>query len=199
MPILFAILGQRMGLDVTLTTAPLHLQMIYTDRASKTSIYVEATSGGHPQREVWIRHVNPSMTDASIKNGMYLKKLDKPQAISVMAGTVAQHLSEKHFYKKTIIFSEILLKAYPQNPESLLRIGTSMGRLSEVEFPVVYVDHKHINLTGLNHEQKRYYHYLYRENQRYFAKAESLRWREETEEEKQNYLNSIEKTKAQTN
>ena len=199
MPILFTILGQRMRLDVTLTTAPSHVLMIYTDRASKTSMYVETTSGGYPAREVWLKQVYPSMTDAAIQNGMYLKRLNKVEAVSVMAQTEGEYLSSQRLYKKTIIFSEILLKAYPQNPDSLLRIGTSMGRLSTVEFPMVYMDRKHINLTGLNHEQKRYFNYLYQGNQGYFAKAESLGWRQETEEEKQDYLNSIKQTKAQIN
>lgn len=46
MPLLFLILGQRLGLDVNLSTAPQHFFVKYTDPATDTSYNIEATDRG---------------------------------------------------------------------------------------------------------------------------------------------------------
>lgn len=74
MPLLFFILGQRLGLDVTISAAPLHLFVNYTDPETGTTYNLETTSGAKPARDVWIRQGNP-MTDQAIANGLYMRKL----------------------------------------------------------------------------------------------------------------------------
>ena len=51
MPLLFVILGQRLGIDVTISTAPLHLFVKYTDSETGATYNLETTSGANPARE----------------------------------------------------------------------------------------------------------------------------------------------------
>lgn len=51
MPILQLIVAERLGLNVSLSTAPLHVFMRYTNPTNGRSIAIESTSGGHPARE----------------------------------------------------------------------------------------------------------------------------------------------------
>jgi len=69
MPILFVILGERLGLNVTLSTAPLHVLVKYTDAQSGVTYNLEATSGGGFTRDAWYRQ-NLPMTDVAIANGI---------------------------------------------------------------------------------------------------------------------------------
>ena len=48
MPILMLIIGERMGLDLALSTAPLHIFIRH--REGGREVNLEATSGGHPAR-----------------------------------------------------------------------------------------------------------------------------------------------------
>ncbi len=71
MPILFLIVADRMGLNVHLSTAPLHLFVRYTD-AQGVDRNLEATSGGHEARTDWYRQ-NLPMTDKAIASGIYMR------------------------------------------------------------------------------------------------------------------------------
>lgn len=57
MPILFLILGDRLGLDMALASAPLHMFVRWRDSSGRT-LSLETTSGAHPARDAWFRH-NP--------------------------------------------------------------------------------------------------------------------------------------------
>jgi len=68
MPLLFIILGQRLGLDVTAAQAPVHIFVKYRDDMGN-QINLEATSGATPARDIWIRQQSP-MTDEAVANGV---------------------------------------------------------------------------------------------------------------------------------
>jgi regulator of sirC expression with transglutaminase-like and TPR domain len=57
MPILFLTLGQRIGLNLTLAEAPLHVFVKYTDASGKVW-NLEPTSGGGFTRDQWYRQKN---------------------------------------------------------------------------------------------------------------------------------------------
>lgn len=85
MPMLVLILGERLGLDVTLSTAPLHVFVKFTDDASGQTWNFEATSGGFA-RDSHMRQEMP-MSDQAIANGVYMKALSRREALAVMAST----------------------------------------------------------------------------------------------------------------
>jgi regulator of sirC expression with transglutaminase-like and TPR domain len=97
MPILFAALAQRLGLNATLSTAPGHMFIKYTDDVTGKTFNLETTSGAYPARDVWIRKIMP-MTDKAIANGLYMKTLSRKEALAVMAGIVLEHeFAEKKY------------------------------------------------------------------------------------------------------
>ena len=67
MPILFLIVGERMGLNLALSTAPLHIFLRYADESGR-EINLEATSGALPARTLWYRQ-NLPMSDRAIESG----------------------------------------------------------------------------------------------------------------------------------
>lgn len=73
MPILLLLVGERLGLKLTLAEAPLHLFVKYTDDDGR-SWNLEATSGAGFTRDAWYRQRLP-MTDEAVRNGVYLRAL----------------------------------------------------------------------------------------------------------------------------
>lgn len=65
MPMVFLILADWLGLDVTLATAPGHVFLRYRTESGRV-INIEATSGGHPARDQRFRERMP-MTDLALK------------------------------------------------------------------------------------------------------------------------------------
>lgn len=190
MPLLFVILGQRLGLDVTVSTAPLHLFVKYTDPDTGVTYNLEATSGATPARDVWIRQQNP-MTDKSIANGLYMQKLSKRETAAVMATVLAEYFAPKLEHEKVIALSDVVLAHYPKDVGSMLRKGSAYGRLANRDFMQKYPTPKLIPP-----DEYGYFNYLGDQNRLWFAKAESLGWREPTREQEANYLQTVSRTKA---
>src|SRR3546814_13674837 len=55
MPVLHIILAEKLGLNVHLSTAPLHMFVRYTNPQNQRDLSIEPTSGGYPTRDVWSR------------------------------------------------------------------------------------------------------------------------------------------------
>lgn len=189
MPVLFVILGQRLGLDVTLSTAPLHLFVKYTDPDSGVTYNLETTSGAKPARDVWIRQQNP-MTDEAIANGLYMQKLSKRESAAVMATTLSEYFVQEQTHEKVIAISDVILAHYPKEVGSMLRKGSAYGRLASTQFMRKY---PRPNLIPL--EERGYFEYLGGQNRLWFAKAETLGWREPNQDQQTNYIQTINRAK----
>lgn len=190
MPLLFVILGQRLGLDVTISTAPLHLFVKYTDPEKGTTFNLEATSGAKPARDVWIRQQNP-MTDQAIANGLYMQKLSKREAAAVIATTVAEYFVQQKAHEKVIALSDVVLAHYPKDVGSMLRKGSAYGRLASAHFMRKY---PRVNL--IPQEERGYFEYFGEQNRFWFAKAETLGWREPGQNQEATYIQTINRAKS---
>lgn len=100
MPILFLILGEKLGLDVALATAPLHIFVRYTDGRGRV-FNLETTSGAHPARDEWIRQNFP-MTDRALETGIYMRTLPRREAFAHMAAAVVELLIHEGRYQEAI-------------------------------------------------------------------------------------------------
>jgi len=190
MPLLFVILGQRLGLDVTISTAPLHLFVKYTDPETRVTYNLEATTGAKPARDVWIRQQNP-MTDKSIANGLYMQRLSKRETTAVMATTLSEYLAERLDHEKVIALSDVILAHYPRDVGSMLRKGSAYGRIATRDFVRKYPMPKMIPP-----EEYGYFKYLENQNRFWFAKAEALGWREPDRDQETKYLQAIDRAKS---
>jgi len=184
MPLLFIILGQRLGLDVTAALAPLHILVKYRD-PSGNQINLEATSGAKPSRDVWYRQNNP-MTDEAIANGVYLRALSKKETVATMAITLAEHYMDKQDYEKVIDVTDLVLEYAPKSVDAMVLKGTASGRLVRERYVSKYSTPSLIPL-----EQRAAFESLAHNNQYWFQQAEALGWREPTQADDQSYLQRV--------
>ena len=170
-PILFLILRKRLGLDMTLSTAPLHVFVKYTDDDGRTW-NLEPTSGAGFTRDVWYRRKTP-MTEQAIANGIYLKTLSRREALAVMATTILDHLMAEQRYEEAIALTDVLIEAWPAYAYTHVKKSTAYYRLLEAE-----IIRKYPNANDMPPEKIERANMLYRANLDAFRKAEELGWRE---------------------
>ena len=133
MPILQLIVAERLGLNVSLSTAPLHVFMRYTNPTNGRSIAIEATSGGHPARETEYFE-KMGVTQTQVDSGIYLGVLTKRESIAVMASTVTEWLMSQGRYAEAIEVADVLLEYYPTDVHAMLTRGSAHGELLRTEF-----------------------------------------------------------------
>lgn len=117
MPLLFVILGEKLGIPVAIATAPAHL---YVKFRGENGIWygVETTSGGGWADDDWQRTQFPNMTPTAVSNGIYMQPLTKKEAVAVMA----ELLLESYESQRTVEADEariklalLILDHYPKN------------------------------------------------------------------------------------
>lgn len=133
MPILQLIMAERLGLNVSLSTAPLHVFMRYTNPTNGRSIAIESTSGGHPARESeYFEQMR--VTQVQVDSGIYLGVLTKRESIAVIASTVTEWLMSQGRYDEAIAVADVLLEYYPTDVHAMLTRGSAHGELLRTEF-----------------------------------------------------------------
>jgi hypothetical protein len=185
MPLLFIVLGQRLGIDVTASTAPLHVLVKYTDSNTGQSYNLETTSGANPSRDVWYQQTK-HITDQALANKIYLQKLSKRETVAVMAQVLAEDYHDKQEYEKAMMVSDVALKYYQNAVSSMLMKGTLFYHLLAKHYLSKYPAPYLIPLA-----ERPYFEFLSINNHHWFAKAESLGWREPSPEDERNYLDTV--------
>ncbi len=185
MPLLFIVLGQRLGIDVTASTAPLHVLVKYTDNDTGQSYNLETTSGANPSRDVWYQQTM-HITDQALANKIYLQKLSKRETAAVMATLLAEDYREKQDYEKAMMVSDVVLKYYKNSVDSMLMKGDLFYRLLAKHYLSKYPAPYLIPVV-----ERPYFEFLDINNRHWFEKAEALGWREPSQEEEQKYLDSV--------
>jgi regulator of sirC expression with transglutaminase-like and TPR domain len=132
MPILFLIVGERMGLNLALSTAPLHMFLRHTEENGR-EINLEATSGGHPARTLWYRQ-NLPMRDRAIESGLYMRTLTRREAVAHMASTVVDFLMGERRFQEAVEVAEVILEHYPRDGYTLVKLGSAYAELMRVEY-----------------------------------------------------------------
>lgn len=185
MPLLFIVLGRRLGIDVTASTAPKHVLVKYTDSGTGQTYNLEATSGANFSRDVWYQQTM-NITDEALANRIYLQKLSKRETVAVMATALAESYLEKQEYEKAMMISEMVLRYFKNDVDVMLMKGVLFYRLLAKNYLSKYP------APNLIPEPERpYFQFLGTNNLYWFAKAESLGWREPTPEYEQNYLEIV--------
>ena len=173
MPFLFIMLADRMGVNVTASTAPLHVMVKFTDDATGRTYNLETTSGALPAREVWYRQ-NMPMTDRAISNGLYLRTLTRKETVAVMATVLVEHYLDRGQYEKSIAAADAVLRYYPDYAYTLVKKGTAYYHLLNENYYKKYPTPRDIPFM----EQSRFIHWS-ESNRLAFERAEALGWRPE--------------------
>lgn len=190
MPFLFAILGQRLEIDITVATAPLHFFVKYKEESGRW-INLETTSGANPSRDVWYREQMP-MTDEAVANGVYLRALTKREAAAEMGVVLAEHYFELKDFPKAKVIAGIVLSYVPKDVGMMTLRGAADFREARDTFL-----NKYRNEAEMPVESRSQFAYLARSNKYWFSKAEDLGWREPPKEDQEQYLRRIEEAKKQ--
>jgi regulator of sirC expression with transglutaminase-like and TPR domain len=171
MPILFVILGQRIGLNLTLAQAPLHVLIKYTDDTGAVW-NLEPTSGGGFARDAKYRKDLP-MTDKAIKAGIYLRALSSEETAAIVASHVAEQYLREGLYEQAIITASALLRHSPRSVHLMLLRGSAYGKILHRD-----IISKYKRENEMTPEIKAYADMLYSENLSAFAEAQALGWTE---------------------
>jgi len=168
MPILLLIVAERMGLDLALSTAPLHIFLRYQD--GEREINLEATSGGHPARTLWYRQ-NLPMTDRAVESGLYMRTLTRREAVAHIASTVVDYLMIEGRFQEAIDVAQIILQHYPRDGYTMVKFGTAYAELMRVEY------HERFPTPAMLPPGLRQRYAIFaRQNERAFQAAEALGW-----------------------
>lgn len=169
MPLLFVLIGQRLGLDMTLALAPLHVLVKFTDDQGVTH-NLEATSGAGRARDQHYRELLP-ITDAAVSNGVYLAPLAQDQTIAVIAAVLVENLIAKGRYQEAMDVSDVLLDHHPNFAYVMVKKATASYYLMQKEFAG-----KNSRSYQVPDERRARLAKLQQINQSMFARAEELGW-----------------------
>jgi regulator of sirC expression with transglutaminase-like and TPR domain len=189
MPFLFIILGQRLGLDITASTAPQHFLAKYKDDVTGNWYNLETTSGGYPMPEIGYREQMP-LTDQAIANGIYLQPLTRKQTVAVMARALIQHYMARQEYEQVVTISDLILEYYPKDAEVMVNKSSAYAGLMNK-----YYSEDRPAPNRVTERYISYLQYLSRNNRDWYAKAEALGWRLRTKEDDEKYLRIINEAK----
>ncbi len=169
MPALFVILADRLGVDVTLSTAPLHLFVKYRDEAGRW-INLETTSGANPARDAWIRQVG-AISDEQVARGAYMATLTRREAVSHLATTIIDKRLEEGRYQDVIDAADAILESYPKDVYTMVKAGSAYYHLLRTRFYERYPTR-----DDIPPEKFTEHNFLAQKNDEYFKRAEALGW-----------------------
>jgi regulator of sirC expression with transglutaminase-like and TPR domain len=169
MPILFLILADRAGLNVGLSTAPLHVFVRYIDPAGEP-FNVEATSGGHFARDEWYRQ-NTQMSDRAIASGLYMRSLSRVESVALMATTVVESLMDAGRNREAAEVCDVILQHSPRDGFIMVKKGTAIARMMQAEFIDSYP-----SPDAIPEPLRQRYRMLAAQNRSSFEAAEALGW-----------------------
>ena len=184
MPLLFVILGDKIGLDVTVSTAPLHLFVRFMDEDGQ--VYnLEATSGANVTRTAWYRE-QLNISEQAVNSGIYMQSLSRKETVAAMITVLAEYYYQRGEYEKAALVSEMTLKYYPKYVNAMLRLGSAYYRLMQKKYISLYLRPGDIPVA-----QRKDFSLLAQGNLYWFNKAESLGWRKPSPQEEARYLDQI--------
>jgi hypothetical protein len=184
MPMLFAVLGQHIGLKMTLALAPAHVLVKVQDEAGAW-FNVEATGGGYKADSSYQRDTH--ITDLAMETGIYLQPLSKRESAAVTLASLMEFYRDRPELVEEI--ASIALRLHPKFVEAMLHIGGASHRQRQARFGVY-------ELTGEIPEADRAeYLRLSLANLAWFRRAEDLGWVEPTTEQWNRYLETLKREK----
>lgn len=189
MPILFVILSQRLGLPVTLATAPNHVLVKFADDEQQTWVNVEATAGGFKFDSSYERETG--ITEQAMDNGLYLRPLLLHATVGAIASPLMEHYGAKKDAESLMVVADLALAANPKDSVAMIWKANAYYLQIQQRYKAKYP-----NPADVPSEFHEDYRRLSNENLAWFAKAESLGWTKKTPEQEASYLQSIQRERA---
>jgi regulator of sirC expression with transglutaminase-like and TPR domain len=188
MPILFAILGQKLGLPVTLATAPEHVLAKFLDQDGHW-LNVEATAGGFKFDSSYERETG--ISSKAIENAIYLRPLSQRESVAVMMATLMEIYNDRNQQTHRIAVADLALEVDPKDVVAMIHKATGYYKILRQRYHERYPRPIDIPLPERSDFEK-----LSRDNLLWFAKAEALGWTMPTAAQQAAYMESIRREKA---
>jgi hypothetical protein len=189
MPSLFVVLGQRIGLDVTLATVPRHVFVKYRDEGG--GLYnIETTSGGGFARDVWMRQLY-EMTDLSLQTGIYMRPLSKKEAAVLMVDTLLEFYEAKGVLQPRVDLALLSLRYAPKHVNGMLHLAAAYGQMAEVSYMFDYNSPD----PRMTSKERHKYRELERQAMEWDQRAQSLGWQPGSPKAEVAYLKRVEDAK----
>lgn len=189
MPVLIAVLGQRLGLIMTLATAPGHVMVKFVDDEGRW-LNVEATAGGFKADSSYERETG--ITPLAIQHEIYLRPLSPREAVGVMASTLMEQYAAQQRGDDLLAVAEMALAANPKDTVAMVQKANAYY----LQLQDRYV-RKYPRAEDIPQNERADFQRLSRENLAWFAKAEQLGWAPQTPEQEEKYLQSIQRQNGQ--
>ena len=168
MPILFLILAKKIGLDVTLSTAPVHLFVQFTDDGSGVSYNVETTNGASFARAQWmIKQLK--ITPRAIDHGTYLQPLTEKETSATIVALLGEYLLQEGRFTESVEVFESILSVYPKSVYAMVKAGSAYYKMIEK------IRSKKVrgSLTSVDKQRLKLY---FQKNRAHFRKADFYGW-----------------------
>lgn len=189
MPALFVILSQRVGLEATLATAPLH-QFAKIRDDNGEALNIEATSFGTISDERYRQEYGVS--DAAVRHSAYLQPwLSRRESVVVMADVLMEYYGKQREHASRIAVAQLALKAYPKSVNAMLHLASAYQNMLKER----YVG-RFFSAAEMTDDQVADYRRLGEAMEYWGRQAERLGWREKTAEQDSAYERNIERAKG---
>ena len=187
MPELFVVLGQKLGLPVTLSDAPRHyFAKFKKDNGEWTN--VEVTSFGGQTDEHYIQKLD--IPQLAMDNKLWLQTLTHKQSAVLLFEPLEEYYHASNQPDRLLALTDLILKFDPKNVSVMIYRGDAFAQLSDDRY-LRYGAPNHIPRSMLAD-----YQHLESQNQQMFAQAMSLGWQPETAQHRMKYMQSIQQAQS---
>lgn len=192
MPIAFLIIGQRIGLPLTMTTAPYHLIVKYGDEGSGQWTNFEATSGLFHADSGYERALN--IPPEATNNDTFLRPYTQRETVALFAtASLVPYYRQKQQAERMLAATDLILKANPKDVIAMTQRGDAYYLLIEQQFKV-----KHPQANQIPQDQRATYLHYSKQNLLWYTKAEALGWRHWEEADRERYLRHFDSMKLKS-
>lgn len=168
MPVLLVILGQKLGLEMTLATAPEHL-LAKSRAGAGPWVNVEATSFGFKRDSSYVQELG--ITRLAVSNAVYLQPLSKRESIGALLGTLMEFYGDLGKQTHRMAVADMALQLNPKDIVAMLHKGNAYYRLMKSMYLDVYPSQQ-----AIPRAKQAEFAALARGNRIWFQKAEALGW-----------------------
>jgi regulator of sirC expression with transglutaminase-like and TPR domain len=184
MPLLLLILGRKLGLDMSAAESFEHIFVKYRDEAGNR-LNLEATDMANAMQDASFNK-NFSMTPQALSNGIYMRSLSNRETVIVMMSTLMEFYKQPGQDERCMAVAGLALEYRPNDVSAMVHIGAAFYR----ELKRVFLD-RYASIGEIPPAYRPHYEYLRQNNMAWFAKAESLGWREPDKKARARYIDRL--------
>lgn len=190
MPIAIVLLGQKLGLPVTMTTAPYHLIVKYGDEEIGQWTNLEATSGRFYADSGYEQALR--IPSEAIKNDTFMRPYTQKESVALFAtASLAPLYKERRQPESLLQLTNLLLKANPKDVIAITLRADAYYLLVEQRLLSKYPSVDQMPPAALEELKS-----LSGQNRELYSKAEALGWKAWTKADWDRYLDHFANQKS---